>query len=192
VNDSNRLSALAEAACAGDPLAYEALVRVLWPNAYRIAWSILGDREAAQDAAQSACASICRNLPTLVERKAFVAWAYRIIIRRANDSARARSRLRKYETLGYDAVVNNAANVRSSHDDPTLRLDLAAAIGALPDALRLALELHYFVGLSSRETGIALGIPAATVRFRLMLARRRLRPLLCDSTAPSVAPEVLL
>jgi RNA polymerase sigma-70 factor (ECF subfamily) len=90
------------------------------------------------------------------------------------------------ETIGYGDAAG-----RTTSDDPSERLDLEAAIAQLPESLRLVLELHYFVGLTSREVGTALGIPAATVRFRLMIARRRLRPLLCDSTASTAALEVV-
>jgi len=187
VNDVTRLADLAQAASNGDAGAYEALVRVLWPNAYRIAWSILGDRGAAEDAAQAACATICAKLSALADTRAFVAWSYRIVVSHARDHARARSRLQRRETIGYD----EAAARTTSDDDPSDRLDLEAAIAQLPESLRLVLELHYFVGLNSREIGTALGIPAATVRFRLMIARRRLRPLLCDSTASRAALEVV-
>ena len=186
MNDATGLSALAWAAANGAEGGHEALIRVLWPNAYRIAWSILNERGAAEDAAQGACAAICAKLPTLSNPAAFVPWAYRIIVSYARDHARSRNRLRLRETLGYDD-----ADARFTHEDPSERLDLAAAIGGLPEGLRLALELHYFVGLTSGEIGIALGVPAATVRFRLMTARRRLRPLLSDSTASSATPEVV-
>jgi RNA polymerase sigma factor (sigma-70 family) len=185
VNDVTRLSALARAASNGDEAGHEALVRVLWPDAYRIAWSILGERGAAEDAAQAACAAICAKLVTLADTRAFVAWAYRIIVSHARDHARARSRLRLRETIGYDEATG------STCDDPSIRLDLEAAISRLPESLRLVLELHYFVGLTSREVGTALNIPAATVRFRLMIARRRLRPLLSDSTASSATLEIV-
>ncbi len=184
VNDVVALSDLARSASTGDEKAYEALVQALWPNAYRIAWSILGERGAAEDAAQAACAAICAKLHDLSDVRAFPGWAYRIIVSRARDHARARARLQRRETVGYEA-----ATAVSTRDDPSARLDLEAAIGKLPEPLRLALELHYFIGLTSSEAGRALGVPAATVRFRLMMARHRLRPLLCDSTAPSRAPE---
>ncbi|MEA2784530.1 MAG: hypothetical protein QOF71_634 [Candidatus Eremiobacteraeota bacterium] len=189
MNDVTGLSALASAAANGAQGGHEALIRVLWPNAYRIAWSILSDRGAAEDAAQGACAAICAKLPTLANPAAFVPWAYRIIVSHARDHARSRNRLRLRETLGYEE-----ATARVTRDDPSERLDLEAAIGRLPEGLRLALELHYFVGLTSSEIGIALGVPAATVRFRLMMARRRLRPLLSDSTvstASSATPEII-
>jgi len=186
VNDVSRLVDLASAASNGDEGGREGLVRILWPNAYRIAWSILGERGSAEDAAQAACAAICAKLATLSDARAFAGWAYRIIVSHARDQARARSRLRLRETLGYDEATGC-----STRDDPSVRLDLETAIGRLPEPLRLALELHYFVGLTSREVGTALGVPAATVRFRLMMARRRLRPLLSDSTASPATREVL-
>ncbi len=184
MKDCASLSDLAIAASDGDQQAYDALVRALWPNAYRVAWSILGERCAAEDAAQAACAAICAKLQTLSDMRAFAGWSYRIIVSHARDHARARSRLQRRETVGYET-----ASGVSMRDDPSRRLDLEAAIGMLPEALRLALELHYFVGLTSSEVGVALGIPAASVRFRLMIARHRLRPLLCDLTAPATAQE---
>jgi RNA polymerase sigma-70 factor (ECF subfamily) len=180
-----RLAALAANAADGEDGGYEALVRALWPSAYRIAWSILGSREAAEDVAQTACAAICEKLPSLAKKDAFAAWAYRIIISRARDHARAMGRLRARETVGYDEAIRTTTDV-----DLTVNVDLEAAIRRLAEPLRLAIELHYFFGLSSREAGIALGVPAETVRFRLMLARRRLRPLLCDSAAPSTSELV--
>ncbi len=186
VNDVVRLSDLARAASTGGEADYEALAGAIWPNAFRISWSILGERGAAEDAAQAACAAICAKLPTLSDIGAFPAWAYRIVVWQARDHARARVRLQRRETVGYEAATDVATS-----DDPTDRLDLEAAIGKLSEPLRLALELYYFVGLTSSEVGRALGVPAATVRFRLMIARHRLRPLLCDSSAPVSAPETI-
>lgn len=187
MNDRASLSDLANAALNGDEQAYEVLVRALWPNAYRIAWSILGEPCAAEDAAQSACIAICAKLHHLSDVGAFAGWSHRIIVSHARDHARARSRLQRRETIGYET-----AGAMSARQDVTARLDLEAAIGTLPEQLRLALELHYFVGLTANEVGVALGVPAATVRFRLMIARRRLRPLLQDSAPLSTTQETAL
>ena len=186
MKDSASLSELASAASSGHQQAYEALVRAVWPNAYRIAWSILGEPCAAEDAAQSACAAICSKLHDLSDVRAFAGWSYRIIVSHARDHARTRSRLQRRESVGYESACS-----ASTREDPTARLDLEAAITTLPEDLRLTLELHYFIGLTTAEVGRALGVPAATVRFRLMIARRRLRPLLHDSTMPSTAKETI-
>ncbi len=180
------LTDLASAALAGDEGAYETLVHSIWPNAYRTAWSILVESSAAEDVAQTACIAICAKLPDLADVRAFAGWSHRIIVSHARDHARARARLRSRESTGYEAAV-----AISTREDVTSRLDLEAAIGRLSEHLRLTLELHYFFGLTTREVGVALGIPSVTVRFRLMAARRRLRPLFQDSTAPAPLEETV-
>lgn len=187
MNDASRLSDLARIAASGEADALDALARTFWPHAYRIAWSILGERGAAEDAAQTACAAMCAKISTLSDPDRFVAWSYRIVVSHARDHGRARGRLRQREIIGIEH-----ASEKATTDDPSEHLDLAVAIDRLAEPLRLALELHYFFGLSSREIGIVLGIPSATVRFRLMMARRRLRPLLRDSTASYATPEVIV
>jgi len=52
--------------------------------------------------------------------------------------------------------------------------ELDRAIGRLPEDLRVALVLQVVGGQTSAEIGEALGQPAATVRYHLAQARRRL------------------
>lgn len=64
--------------------------------------------------------------------------------------------------------------------DETASVDVWQAL-SLPKKLRDVVVLRYFEDLSSREIASVLGVPDGTVRFRLMIAKRRLRPLLDDS-----------
>ena len=165
--------------------ALETLLGALWPEAYRVAFGILHDRGLAEDAAQEACASIALGLPALRAAEAFSTWMYRIIIRHAMVSAK-RSR--------WTAELGSAAQVqRASSDDD--RLDILAAIAALPRSQRAAVVLRYYAGFNSAEIAAVLGAPAPTIRFHLMLARRRLRTALAviDASAPAkleVFPDV--
>ena len=59
--------------------------------------------------------------------------------------------------------------------DHDTAIDLAAAISELPARQRVALSLFYLGGLTSAETGEAMGISAGAVRFHLHEARARLR-----------------
>ena len=155
------------AARAGDPAARNRLLEALWPRAFRLAVSILGERAAAEDAAQDALVLVARRLDGLRDPASFPLWSTRIVVNAARDAARRRA-----------AEHHRRSDVRESRpafEDLTAeRLDVLDALAALPSWLRVPLVLRYVEGLTSREIGAALGAPAATIRFRLALARRRL------------------
>jgi RNA polymerase sigma-70 factor (ECF subfamily) len=57
-------------------------------------------------------------------------------------------------------------------------IDLARALARLTDRQRLAVDCHYFVGLSIVETAAVMGCAEGTVKSTLADARARLRSLL--------------
>jgi RNA polymerase sigma-70 factor, ECF subfamily len=141
------------------------LLTELWPQAYRIAFGILHDRQAAEDAAQDACALAACKVSTLKDPSVFRSWMYKIVANRAISLGR---RYRPADAL-------EAADACGVTSDPTDRLDLYRALAGLPLRQRAAVILHYYVGLSSVEIADACGFPPGSVRFQLMLARRALR-----------------
>lgn len=143
----------------------ELLVAAVWPEAYRLAWGILRDPGLAEDAAQEATAQIARALTTLKEPTAFRSWGYRIIVNAALTVARHRP-------VAQSLAV---AEERGAFDDPSDAIDLYDALAALTPERRALILLHYYAGLSAQEIAIAAALPASTVRFQLMLARRALR-----------------
>jgi RNA polymerase sigma-70 factor, ECF subfamily len=145
--------------------ALERVIEAVWPEAYRIAASILRDRGLAEDTAQEACVAIVGGLPKLRDRSTFAAWCYTIIVNRAVSAARSRRTTEPLEAV-------DRREVRFDNDEA---LDLGAALASLPVRQRAAVILHYYAGLSSREIAEATGLPRSTIRFHLMLARRRLR-----------------
>jgi RNA polymerase sigma-70 factor (ECF subfamily) len=165
----------------GSVEALEQLLESVWPDAYRIAYSIVRDRTAAEDAAQESCATVYRSISTLRTAGAFRVWFYRIV---AREGLR-QSRMSAAQTAGASAQVP---------PDRESRLDIARALETLSPDLRAAVVLHYYADLTSREIAEVLGLAAPTVRFRLMLARRRLKPLLAErfpTNPPQCAKESL-
>jgi len=95
-------------------------------------------------------------------------WVRHVAVRRMLDERRSSRRKRAaIERLDVISVPDI--------DDRDASLDLAAAIGGLPTRQRVALSLFYLGGLTSTETGEAMGISAGAVRFHLHEARVRLR-----------------
>jgi RNA polymerase sigma-70 factor, ECF subfamily len=161
---------LVEAAIRGGPPEVERLIEAVWPDAYRLAYAILAERQSAEDVAQEACVVIYRRIVSLRNVEAFRVWFYRIVVRRATEFKKRRDR-------SAPVVVETYVD-----DDRTVAIDIWRALASLPPHLRNVVVLHYFEDLSSREIASILRIPDGTVRFRLMTAKRRLRPLLGDAT----------
>jgi RNA polymerase sigma-70 factor, ECF subfamily len=165
---------LVEAAIRGGAPEIDALIQAVWPDAYRLAYAILAERQSAEDVAQEACVVIYRTIASLRSAAAFRVWFYRIVVRRAAEMKKRRDRI--------EPIL-----AEDDHDeDRSTTLDIWRALDALPPQLRNVVILHYFEDLSSREIASILRVPDGTVRFRLMTAKRRLRPLLDDSSP--VAP----
>lgn len=156
------------AAVRGDREAAADLIKSLWPDAYRIAWTALRDDNAAEDAAQEACARAWAALTTVRHADRFPVWFYRIVV---NECRRIRRNLRKHQQL-----IEPPPDTGHAPDDE--RIDVRRAIDALPDPLRLVVVLRYYHDLTSAEIAKVVGASPITVRWRLMLAHRRVRALL--------------
>jgi len=148
------------------------LVETCWPDAYRIAYSVLRNESDAEDAAQEACAQLHVALPDLRDDRAFKRWFYRIAVRKAYEIARTRRR--------HDGATVTDAAVNPTEES----LDLSRALERLPLSQRLPVIFHYYYGFPDNEIATILGTTHAAVRVRLFAARRTLRRFLeSDSIA---------
>jgi RNA polymerase sigma-70 factor (ECF subfamily) len=166
---------IVEAARAGDPADVERLLEAVWVDAYRLAVAILAQPQSAEDVAQEACVIMYRSIASLRNPDAFRTWFYRIVVREA---------LKQKKLQAASATLPSDIGYC---DDPASSIDLWRALAVLSDGLRTVIVLHYFETLTSREIGKVLGVPEATVRFRLMTARRKLRPLLKEHSSSTHA-----
>src|SRR4051812_26406990 len=80
---ARRERALVGAAQRGDRAALEALFRAHWPAAYRAAWFIVRDAQAAEDIAQEAFVAAVAALDRFDRRRPLGPWLRTIVARRA-------------------------------------------------------------------------------------------------------------
>lgn len=143
--------------------------------AFRVAYSVLRQREDAEDVAQNAFAKAYRNFRQLRDRDRFRAWLVRMTWRMALDHQRGSRRRTARQLTADPPEAPTAADAVQARE----RADaLWGAIDALPEKLRVAIVLANIKGHDVAEVAALLGIPAGTVKSRLFLARRRLRELL--------------
>jgi RNA polymerase sigma factor (sigma-70 family) len=174
-------SARVIAAQSGDAVALAELLRSVWPDAYRIARTIVPDHATAEDVAQDACAQVLDALGSLRDPERFAPWFLRIAVNAASGRRRKSGRERLLEPAP-------TAPERLSADE---RLDVRRAIDALDPASRVAIVLRYYYDLSSAEIARIMQSTPVTVRWRLMRAHRRLRGLLesRENAAPAYGEQ---
>jgi RNA polymerase sigma-70 factor (ECF subfamily) len=144
--------------------------------AFRVAFSVLRQRQDAEDVAQEALLKAFHAFDQLRDRERFRAWLVRMTWRLAIDRRRGDRRRMLREQVdggaslnpeGVDAMIGRE---RAEH--------LWHAIDALPEKLRVVVVLAGIEEHDLRAVARLLGLPEGTVRSRLFNARKRLKEFL--------------
>lgn len=162
--------ALIRRAKGGSREAFEELFRRNWRPAYRAAYLVVGDAQAAEDIAQEAILSAIRHLDHFDASRPFAPWLHRVTVNRAIDWARA-NRLRPMVGL-----ADEIAEGPSEEQTPELSDEVLDAIRVLPEEHRAVVALRYVLGYTPGEISELLEIPRGTVNSRLRRALDALRP----------------
>jgi RNA polymerase sigma-70 factor, ECF subfamily len=145
--------------------------------AVRVAYSVLRNREDAEDVAQEAFAKAYRSFRQLRERSAFRAWLVRMTWRLALDRQRGDRRRAARETRQADLPA--ASPWMPTPAETVIERERAArlwrAIDDLPEKLRVVVVLAAIEEHDVGEVARLLGLPGGTVKSRLFLARQQLR-----------------
>ncbi len=162
-----REGALVRAAQRGDERALEQLFRAHWPAAYRAAWFVVRDEQAAEDIAQEAFLAAVAALDRFDRRRPLGPWLRTIVARRAIDALRARKLRREVGDEALQAVAGTPAAPPS---------DLSTALASLPDDQRTVVTLRYVLELTPGEIAELLDLPRGTVNSRLRRGLDALEP----------------
>lgn len=150
---------------------------------YAVAFRLLGERTAAEDATQEAFLSAYRAIASF-RAGSVRAWLLRIVTNQAKDYLRAR---RRRPAVSLEAAMESAERLRSisAADDPERTSErharealLHQALQELPFEQRAVIVIVDVGGFSYEEAAGAIGEPIGTVKSRLFRGRRRLRELL--------------
>lgn len=184
---------LVEDAARGDATAFEALVRAHSNRLFAIAYRILRDHHAAEDALQSALVTIWDELPRLRDPERFEAWTYRLISRASIAQARRDRRGGAVLRLLPDDVDRGPAALAGTAgagiDAITDRDRIERGFARLTPEQRAILVLQHYAGLTLAEIADTLGVPPGTVASRLHYASRALRAAIDADDRPSDPKE---
>ena len=184
-SDRQRDADVVAAVLAGDIERYADLVERYRDRTLRVAFTLLGNYQDAEDAAQEAFVSAYRGLARFRREAAFSTWLFRIVVNECRDALRRR-RGRPVAASEPPAFGEEATDLFESVPDPSVgpreqasqrerSRRLSQAIGALPLAQRTAFVLHHLHGMTLEEVSGVMGCRIGTAKSHLFRATERLR-----------------
>ena len=142
---------------------------------FSIALRILGDRSAAEEAAQDVFLELHAKLGDLASEDHVLFWLRRVTVHRAIDRLRRRER-RPEVAMDWQCLPEPSGPSGEPPDtDPLLSRRLLQLVASLPEVPRTVLILRYQEDLSPEEIGDLLDMPVATVKSHLQRTLRLLR-----------------
>ncbi|MEP6872142.1 MAG: sigma-70 family RNA polymerase sigma factor [Anaerolineaceae bacterium] len=161
---------------AGQDAALSVLYDRLHRRCFAFSVRILGAEGDAEEAVQETFVRVWRNAGQYDRTKAGVgSWVLSITRNLCRDELRRRRRrVPQLPTLDDALDLADPERTDVSAERAILSGQVRGAVQSLGSEQRSAIELVYFHGLSSREVGAILGVPAPTVRSRLRLALLKL------------------
>lgn len=169
---------LVAAARAGDPFAFDRLVRRFRPRIYALALHMSGSASDADDITQDAFVLAYRHIRQFEGRSHFFTWLYRITMRKAIDAQRERKLRGSWRD---DVRVEEALRIDAA-GDPRLALELRETyaallrgLDALSPTLKSAVVLTTLQGLSYQEAAVVLGTSEGAIAVRIHEGRKLLR-----------------
>ncbi len=175
---------------AGEPQAFDALVRRYRKRIFALALHLSGTESDADDIVQDVFIRAFRALDQFEGRSEFFTWVYRLTVNRSFDARRKRTRRSESSIEEDDPRIERALQV-DAEGDPRRAAELRQtyvrvlrALDALPPDMRTTVVLVRLQGLSNAEAAVVQGCPRGTIAWRLHEARRRL----LEATEPSKLP----
>ncbi len=169
-----------------EPGAFDLLVERYQERAYRIAWSILRDREEAKDCSQEAFLRLHESAGSFAGQSKFSTWFYRIVVNCCLDHQRRRRGWRRL--LGWRDTHDNpdegdpVERAPAPFVDPVESVEtdrrmsqIWSAVEQLSPQQRAAVLLQCKEGLATKEIAVVLSLSEATVRVHLHRALATLR-----------------
>jgi RNA polymerase sigma-70 factor (ECF subfamily) len=157
--------------------AFDLLVPEFQDRVFRLAFSILKDRAAAEDASQETFVRVWKALPGFDGRAALGTWIYAITRNTCLMDLRRRRASMSLDDPDSDAAAAVEAQIATAPAPDPERDNLLKLLEQLPENQQQAVRLFYLEDQSYEAVAESLGMPLGTVKNLLHRARKQLMAL---------------
>lgn len=157
----------------GDESAFELLVRRHTDAVWRMAWSMMRDDFAAEEAVQDTFLKAYRNLHSFRGDSKVSTWLISICRRSCLDMLRRK----RHDVVSLDEV----RRTHGREDRTDLKVAVEGALDDLPDDEREAFTLVEIIGHTREEAASIVDVPPSTMRSRVSRARAKLARALSEA-----------
>ncbi len=151
-----------------DKSAASELLKIYYEDIYSYLRRLCGSRQDAEDLTQQTFLKVWSSLDGFASRSRFSTWLYRIAYNTYIDWQRknVRATQSRPDQWWRECVDANPSPFVSVAERQTAQR-LYEAVDHLDEDKKQVVHLHYYQGLSLRETAKVLGIATGTVKYRL-------------------------
>jgi len=157
--------------------AFDLLVPEFQERVFRLAFSILKNRAAAEDAAQETFVRVWKALPGFDGRAALGTWIYAITRNTCLMDLRRRRAAMSLDDPDSEAAAAVEAQIATAPAPDPERDNLLKLLEQLPENQQQAVRLFYLEERSYEAVAESLGMPLGTVKNLLHRARKQLMTL---------------
>ncbi|MBN1223571.1 MAG: sigma-70 family RNA polymerase sigma factor [Candidatus Aminicenantes bacterium] len=163
----------------GDEEAFSALVEAYKNKVFHLTYSLVRNKEIADDLAQEVFIKAYLALPQFKERSRFGTWLYQIALNHTRDFLRKKAPLTQVpfeeKMAGSQDREDEIMKRENETEREAKRQIIHQAIRALPDKYQVILALRDIQGLPYDEISRVLRVSPGTVDSRIHRARKKLR-----------------
>jgi len=164
---SDQATHLCSRAKTGDAVAASELIDLFYEKIFCYFRRLCGNDEDAQDLTQKTFVKVWSSLPSFQDRSSFSTWIHGIGRHVYLDWFRRKDRSEIQTDAWWETCAADVADPQQDAAEQDLARQLYALVDQLGTDSKEVVHLHYYQGLSLKETAEVLGIATSTVKYRL-------------------------
>ncbi len=170
-----QIKKLCKRAKCGDKNAADELLKMFYQDIFSYLQRICGCRADAEDLTQETFAKVWVSLASYRGRSRFSTWVYKIALNTYLDCRRRKGCVQNIPSRWWQECMDKNPGPFTTAAEKNEAQRLYRAVEQLDEAKKQVVHLHYYQGLSLRETAEVLDVATSTVKYRLREVMKFLR-----------------